>query len=166
MLNGNWRRIAETRAKLCPDDPSAVYRPTQRAQATAPRGNSFVTLRCYAHRSLSNQQRTMNSAHHSSAPSPEQDHLLLAQRNGWSLTYAQGYAQGKLDCIHRKDPGSYLLVGMDDYCSGFRAGYFSTARRLPDAAKAHRNNNIAFRRESSPPSAVSVPAQPDRARLR
>jgi hypothetical protein len=91
----------------------------------------------------------VSSAHLSPGSSPEQYHLLLAQRNGWTLAYAEGYAQGKLDCIHRKAPGNYVLVGMDDYCSGFRAGYFATSRRQPDATQASRNSTFAVRRELS-----------------
>lgn len=49
---------------------------------------------------------------------------VLAEKNGWSLAYAEGYVDGE-NCRRRgKTPSKYAIVGIDEYCMGFRAGYF------------------------------------------
>ena len=52
------------------------------------------------------------------------DHHLL------SIARARGYSDG-VGCRTRGDmPSTYVRVGIDDYCVGFRAGYF--VRTGPD----------------------------------
>jgi hypothetical protein len=49
---------------------------------------------------------------------------VLAERNGWSLQRAEGYVDGE---VHRRRglaPSRYAQVGIDEYCLGFRAGYY------------------------------------------
>jgi hypothetical protein len=49
---------------------------------------------------------------------------VLAERNGWSLPRAEGYVDGE---VHRRrglTPSRYVQVGIDEYCLGFRAGYY------------------------------------------
>jgi hypothetical protein len=58
---------------------------------------------------------------------------VLAEQNGWTIAHTEGYIDGEHS--HRRGlvPSTFLLVGIDDYCLGFRAGYFATARKLPSA---------------------------------
>jgi hypothetical protein len=49
---------------------------------------------------------------------------VLAEANGWSLEHARGYLDGEAFRLRGKRPSKYALVGIDDYCLGFRAGYF------------------------------------------
>jgi hypothetical protein len=58
---------------------------------------------------------------------------VLAERNGWTLPHADGYIDGEHSRRRGLVPSTFLLVGIDDYCLGFRAGYFATARTLPRA---------------------------------
>ena len=58
---------------------------------------------------------------------------VLAEKNGWSLAHAEGFVDGE-SCRRRgKRPPNSALVGMDDYCQGFREGYFE--RKSAAAAK-------------------------------
>jgi len=54
----------------------------------------------------------------------KQNSGILAQQNGWSTAYAEGYLEGKHQ--HRREIplGTYARVGIDEYALGFRAGYF------------------------------------------
>lgn len=57
---------------------------------------------------------------------------VLAKERGWTLAQAEGYVDGE-SCRRRgKRPPKYVLVCMDDYSQGFRAGYFD---RKPAPAK-------------------------------
>ena len=49
---------------------------------------------------------------------------ILAQQNGWSTAYAEGYLEGKDHFRLGKPLRSYVRVGIDEYTLGFRAGYF------------------------------------------
>jgi hypothetical protein len=59
---------------------------------------------------------------------------VLAERNGWSLDHAQGFVDGESSRRRGKPPSKYALIGIDEYCLGFRAGYFE--RRQQDRASA------------------------------
>jgi hypothetical protein len=48
----------------------------------------------------------------------------LAEKNGWSLTRAEGYLDGENSRRLGIMPSSYVQVGIDDYCAGFRTGYY------------------------------------------
>ena len=54
---------------------------------------------------------------------------VLAEANGWSLDYARGYVDGETVRQRGNKPSNYVLVGIDEYCLGFRAGYYE--RRIP-----------------------------------
>jgi len=56
---------------------------------------------------------------------------VLAEKNGWSLAHAEGFVDGESYRRRGRRPPNYVLVGIDDYCQGFRAGYFE---RRPGAA--------------------------------
>ena len=49
---------------------------------------------------------------------------VLAERNGWSVTRAQGFVDGEIARRRGTPPSTYARVGIDDYCVGFRAGYY------------------------------------------
>ena len=49
---------------------------------------------------------------------------VVAEEKGWSVARAQGYCDGEISRRRGKWPSKYALVGIDDYCLGFRAGYF------------------------------------------
>jgi len=55
---------------------------------------------------------------------------VLAEQNHWSTAQAQGYVDGQIARKRGKVPPKYALVGRDDYCLGFRAGYFASDRKL------------------------------------
>ena len=49
---------------------------------------------------------------------------VLAEKNGWSLPHAEGFVDGESFRRRGKRPPNYVLIGIDEYCQGFRAGYF------------------------------------------
>ncbi|MGQ0652135.1 MAG: hypothetical protein ACT4P4_07710 [Betaproteobacteria bacterium] len=63
---------------------------------------------------------------------------VLAERNGWSMDYSRGYVDGEMNRRRGHGPTAYVLVGIDDYCLGFRAGYFDRAAARPAARPAAR----------------------------
>jgi len=56
---------------------------------------------------------------------------ILAEKHGWSMARAEGYAAGATLRTRGKPPSKYELVGLDQYSVGFRAGYF--VRGIPRA---------------------------------
>jgi hypothetical protein len=49
---------------------------------------------------------------------------VLADRNGWSLARAQGFVDGEMARRRGASASTYARVGIDEYCLGFRAGYY------------------------------------------
>ncbi len=49
---------------------------------------------------------------------------VLPNPDDWTAAHAQGYSDGETWRLSGKPPSQYALVGIDDYCVGFRAGYF------------------------------------------
>ena len=49
---------------------------------------------------------------------------ILAEKYGWSIARARGYIAGETCRRSGTAPSTYTLVGFDDYCVGFRAGFF------------------------------------------
>lgn len=49
---------------------------------------------------------------------------VLAEINDWSLVYAEGYLDGEISRRRRKVPSTHAQIGIDEYCLGFRAGYY------------------------------------------
>lgn len=49
----------------------------------------------------------------------------LARTYGWSITYADGFADGEAYRARRQQPPAYLLWGFDEYSQGFQAGFHS-----------------------------------------
>lgn len=55
---------------------------------------------------------------------PREKFRVLAEARGWSLEHARGYVDGEAYRLRGKPPSKYVLVGIDEYCLGFRAGYY------------------------------------------
>jgi hypothetical protein len=49
---------------------------------------------------------------------------VLAKKNGWSLAHAEGYIDGETFRHRGTTPSKYAQIGIDEYCLGFRAGYY------------------------------------------
>jgi hypothetical protein len=68
---------------------------------------------------------------------------MLAEKHGWSIARAEGYVAGETSRRSGTVPSTYALVGIDDYCLGFRAGFFvrtsnrSTPPAVLDAQLVH-----------------------------
>lgn len=60
---------------------------------------------------------------------------ILAEKHGWSMARAEGYLAGETTRSSGTVPSTYALVGIDDYCLGFRAGFFvrTSHRSTPSA---------------------------------
>jgi hypothetical protein len=58
---------------------------------------------------------------------------VLAERNGWSIARAQGFIDGEMSRRRGAQPSTYARVGIDDYCLGFRAGYYERGTSHPKA---------------------------------
>ena len=63
---------------------------------------------------------------------------VLAEKQGWSLTRAEGYVDGESFRRRGKRPPNYVLIGIDEYCQGFRAGYFE--RKMTAAGQGSSNS--------------------------
>jgi hypothetical protein len=62
---------------------------------------------------------------------------VLAERNGWSLAHAEGYIDGETFRRRGKTPSKYAQIGIDEYCLGFRAGYYE--RQNQDMERQNQN---------------------------
>jgi hypothetical protein len=71
---------------------------------------------------------------------------VLAQGNGWSIARAQGFVDGEMARRRGTAPSIYARVGIDDYCIGFRAGYYvrgTSQVKEPVAPLGRRLKNAA-----------------------
>ena len=78
---------------------------------------------------------------------------VVAERNGWSLAHAKGYVDGDRTRRRGAAPSKYAQVGIDEYCLGFRAGYFE--RRNPEPmhdGKAAAPSSRQFNKASTGPN--------------
>jgi hypothetical protein len=48
----------------------------------------------------------------------------LMEANGWSIERAEGYADGETHRGRGEKPSAYAQIGIDEYCQGFRAGFY------------------------------------------
>jgi len=74
---------------------------------------------------------------------PRDKFRILAEANDWSPEYARGYVDGEACRQRGKALSKYVLVGIDEYCLGFRAGYYErrdreSATNLSAPPAAHR----------------------------
>jgi hypothetical protein len=49
---------------------------------------------------------------------------VLAEKTGWSVARAEGFVDGEAFRRRGKVPSAYARIGIDDYCLGFRAGFY------------------------------------------
>jgi hypothetical protein len=60
----------------------------------------------------------------------------LAEKNAWSFARADGFLDGENFRRLGTTPPKYAQVGFDEYCLGFRAGYYErSAGDLPRPGK-------------------------------
>jgi len=55
---------------------------------------------------------------------PKEKFKVLAEVYGWSPDYAKGFVDGETSRLRGKKPSKHVLIGIDDYGLGFRAGFF------------------------------------------
>ena len=70
----------------------------------------------------------------------ERKSSVIAENNGWSADFTEGYLKGEYSRRSSVKLSSYAMVGLDEYCRGLRAGYFErksplTARAQPQLSK-------------------------------
>jgi len=65
----------------------------------------------------------------------KQNSKILAQQNGWSTAYTEGYLEGRYHRRLGKQLSTYVRVGIDEYPLGYRAGYFE--RNNPESKQIH-----------------------------
>jgi hypothetical protein len=77
----------------------------------------------------------------------EQRSRSLAEKNGWSVEFTEGFLKGEYSRRCGARLSAYGTVGLDDYCLGFRAGYFErqgkAAPHLETAATQNRSTQNA-----------------------
>ncbi len=59
---------------------------------------------------------------------------LLAEGNGWPVDRAEGFIDGETSRRRGTTPSKYAQIGIDDYCLGFRAGYYERNSATPTHA--------------------------------
>ena len=72
----------------------------------------------------------------------EEKFKALAEKNGWTLGYAEGYIDGEATRRSAQPAPRVALIGIDQYALGFRAAFF--VRRNPDSVRT------TYTREVSP----------------
>jgi len=70
---------------------------------------------------------------------------VLADKYGWSLERAQGFVDGEIARRRGTKPSTYVRIGIDDYCLGFRASYYD--RQKP--VLAARSDQLPVVRQQS-----------------
>ena len=71
--------------------------------------------------------------------SPKQEFKELAEKNGWSHAFAEGYVDGRAARRHGRQVSKYPLADLDQYREGFLAGY-SLIREERCSAGASRSD--------------------------
>jgi hypothetical protein len=76
---------------------------------------------------------------------------VLAEQNGWSRAYADGYVAGETLRRQREERlPLFAMVGIDEWARGFRAGFFTRQNPdrsqvrvagTPEMAQTHRRSN-------------------------
>ena len=65
---------------------------------------------------------------------PKEKFKVLAAMYDWSLDYAKGYVDGEISRLRGRKASEHALIGIDEYCLGFRTGYFD--RQNPNSTRA------------------------------
>jgi len=63
----------------------------------------------------------------------EEKFKALAEKNGWTLGYAQGFVDGEVTRRNSEPAPRVALIGIDQYALGFRAAFF--VRRNQEGAR-------------------------------
>lgn len=63
---------------------------------------------------------------------------VLADRNGWSIERAKGFVDGESCRARGKKPSKYVMIGIDEYSLGFRAGYYERRNGVPRATEVRQ----------------------------
>lgn len=61
---------------------------------------------------------------------------VLAEKSSWSLAHAEGYIDGENYRRRGTTPSKYAQIGIDEYCLGFRAGYYE--RKNPELMRPRK----------------------------
>ena len=88
----------------------------------------------------------------------DQKSRALAEKNGWSVEFAEGFLKGEYSRRCGARLSAYGTVGLDDYCLGFRAGYFERQNKA-----AARADTTTAQNRSTPnirSAAVAAPSVP------
>ena len=72
---------------------------------------------------------------------------VLAEKNRWTLNHAEGYIEGETFRRRGMTPSKYAQIGIDEYCLGFRAGYYE--RKDPDLSRSVKPEALDRMRHSS-----------------
>ena len=64
---------------------------------------------------------------------------VLAEKNGWSLTHAEGYVDGETFRRRGKAPSTHMQVGIDEYSRGFRSGFYERQAVTPRSSQRSRD---------------------------
>jgi len=65
---------------------------------------------------------------------------VLAETNSWPLVRAEGYLDGEFFRRRGMAPSKYAQIGFDEYCLGFRAGYYD--RKSPDSSLSGNRDSL------------------------
>jgi hypothetical protein len=60
---------------------------------------------------------------------PKEDFRDLAEKNGWSEAFAEGYVDGRAVRTHGTQTPCYPIGDLDEYRQGFLAGYSLTREK-------------------------------------
>ena len=89
----------------------------------------------------------------------EQKSRALAEKNGWSVEFAEGFIKGEYSRRCGARLSAYGTVGLDDYCLGFRAGYFERQHQpvsRQDTAAASQRTAPTPRRDTVAASSATT----------
>jgi hypothetical protein len=77
---------------------------------------------------------------------------VLAERNGWSPGFAQGYVDGETFRRRGTTPSKYAQIGIDDYCLGFRTGFYDRSGPGPTRSSSARpDSSVRLRKNAGRP---------------
>ena len=91
---------------------------------------------------------------------PREKVKVLAERNGWSNSQAEGYVDGETFRRRGKTPSKYAQIGIDEYCLGFRAGYYERHIDVSTANPPGRVTRLVLQKSKEPGDAVDVSMAP------
>ena len=85
----------------------------------------------------------------------------LADKHGWTATYLEGYVNGKTARRRGDAPSTFELIGIDEYCLGYRAGQITNSQHRcnPQLSKTQKQDktNPVQDQKTSPHSGLIWP---------